>query len=279
MSAPGRVRLEHEAAGDGGRVARLVLDAPHRGNSLDAAMLEQLEAALRSLEPDVRAVALTGAGGRSFSTGYHVPSLLAELERGPSVSDFEEHPLERALRALEAVPVPTVAVVNGNAYGAGCELALTCDLRVAAAEARLCMPPAKLGVLYSATGIRRLLELVGPAVAQELLYTADVVEGPRALAVGLVNRLAPAAELEEAARRLLTTIAGNAPLSIRHTKAIVARLRPPELDAHTLTWVAALREECFRSPEFAARTRRQATQRPPAPPRAAEGPADEGSRS
>lgn len=254
MSAEVRLALE---PAPGGVVARLVLDAPARGNSLDVPMLERLEAHLLTLAArgDVRVVALEGAGERAFSTGYHVPALLEELARGPSVTDFEDHPLERALRALEAAPVPTVAIVNGNAYGAGCELALTCDLRIAAAEARLCMPPARLGVLYSATGIRRLLELVGPAVAQELLFTADPVDGPRALALGLVNRLAPRAELAAAAGRLLETIAGNAPLSVGHTKAIVARLRPPALDEETLRWVAALREECFRSPDFAERTR------------------------
>ena len=142
------------SAADGG--ATVTLTATDRGNSLDAAMLSRRADVRTELagDLDLRVVLLCGAGPRSFSTGYHVPSLLAELAEGQSVSDFENHPLERALRALEAVPVPTVAVVGGNAYGAGCELALTCDLRVAAEEARLCMPPAKLGVLYSATGIR-----------------------------------------------------------------------------------------------------------------------------
>ncbi|MCW8138243.1 MAG: enoyl-CoA hydratase/isomerase family protein [Planctomycetota bacterium] len=101
------------------QVATVVLDAPARGNALDAAMLERLEALLLGLDPDVRVVLVRGAGERAFSTGYHVPSLLDELEQGPSVSDFDGHPLERALRALETVPVPTVALVRGNAYGAG----------------------------------------------------------------------------------------------------------------------------------------------------------------
>lgn len=269
MSGPAQVRLEPLAL-DGAVAARLVIEAPGRGNSLDAAMLEELEAHLLGLDfdPDrgVRVVLLEGAGERSFSTGYHVPSLLAELAEGPSVSDFERHPLERALRALEAVPVPTVAVVGGNAYGAGCELALTCDLRVASECARLCMPPAKLGVLYSATGIRRLLELVGPALTQELLFTGSVIGAERALAVGLLNRVVPRSELATASRELATRIAGNAPLSLRHTKAIVARLRPPELDAETLAWVATLRDECFRSDEFRKRTATLAAKGGAAPP-------------
>ncbi len=238
-----------------GPVATLVLDAPDRGNSLDQDMLASVEAALAALDPGVRVVLVRGAGDRAFSTGYHVPSLLAELEAGPSVSDFEGHPLERALRALEAVPVPTIAVVHGNAYGAGCELALACDLRLAADDARLCMPPAKLGVLYSATGMRRLVELCGPAAAKELLFTGDVVDASRALALGLVNRVVAKAALDEAALAMATTICRNAPLSIRHTKTIFGRwLAPPPLDAATLAEVARLRDECFRSDDFRQRS-------------------------
>lgn len=238
------------------QVATLTLDAPARGNSLDQAMLARVEALLVGLDPDVRVVLLRGAGDRAFSTGYHVPSLLAELAAGPSVSDHEGHPLERALRALEAVPVPTIAVVHGNAYGAGCELALACDVRLAADDARLCMPPAKLGVLYSATGMRRLIELCGPAVAKELLFTGDVVDAGRALTLGLVNRVLPKASLDEAAAAMAATIRRNAPLSIRHTKTIFSRfLAPPQLDAATLAEVSRLRDECFRSDDFNERSR------------------------
>lgn len=238
-----------------GAVATLTLAAPWRGNALDGDMLARLEALLAGLG-DARVVLLRGAGERAFSTGYHVPSLLAELDQGPSVSDFEGHPLERALRALEAVPVPTIALVQGNAYGAGCELALACDLRLAADDARLCMPPAKLGVLYSATGMRRLLELVGPSVGKELLFTAEPVDAARALSLGLVNRVVPKAEAAAAAAALAATIAGNAPLSLRHTKTIFRRfLAPAPLTPDVLAEVAAMRDECFRSDDFRARAR------------------------
>ncbi|MGE0710095.1 MAG: enoyl-CoA hydratase/isomerase family protein [Planctomycetota bacterium] len=250
------VRAERDGA-----ALRLILDAQERGNSLDAAMLARLAELLgeAAADPEVRVVVLEGAGTRSFSTGYHVPSLLAELERGPSVSDFEDHPLERALRALEALPQPSVAVVRGNAYGAGCELALATDLRLAARDARFCMPPARLGVLYSATGTRRLLELVGPALTRELLFTACVVDAERALAIGLVNRLAAPEALDGAARGLIGEIEANAPLSLRHHKTILSRfLAAAPLDQQTLTEVAQLREECFRSPEFARRAARLA---------------------
>lgn len=257
-AAQARVRCV-EAEG----VVRITLDAPERGNSLDAPMLARLEELLRGLDEGVRVVLLEGAGPRAFCTGYHVPSLLAELEAGPSVTDFEAHPLERALRALDAVPVPTVAVVGGNAYGAGCELAIACDLRLAAEEARFCMPPARLGVLYSATGIRRLLELVGPALCREMLYTAEPVDAQRALAAGLANRVVPRERLDEFAARFARTVADNAPLSLRHTKTILRRfLAPPALDAAALAEVARLRAECFASEEFRKRAARLGGRRP-----------------
>ncbi|MBL4848786.1 MAG: enoyl-CoA hydratase/isomerase family protein [Planctomycetes bacterium] len=252
------IRLEFEGA-----IANLIIDAPARGNSLDRELLQQLTAHLELLgDPasrpdDVRVVVLSGAGTRAFSTGYHLPSLLAELEVGPSVSDFASHPLEQALRALEELSLPTIAVIQGNAYGAGCELALACDLRLASDRAKLCMPPAKLGVLYSATGMRRLLELTGPAFTRELLFTATVVDAARALSIGLLNRVVAHPDLEAATATLCAEIAGNASLSIQHTKTILRRyLAPAALGEQELSEIARLRQECFDSPEFAARTAR-----------------------
>ncbi|HBP20822.1 MAG TPA: enoyl-CoA hydratase [Planctomycetes bacterium] len=235
----------------------LTLSAPERGNSLDEAMLSALEGHLRAAASDdeLRLVLLRGAGERSFSTGYHVPSLLAELDQGPSVSDYENHPLERALRALEELPQPSLAAIGGNAYGAGCELALACDLRVASEEARFCMPPAKLGVLYSATGMRRLLELVGPSRTKELLFTACVIDAARAERIGLADRVAPSEAFWDEVERTASAIEGNAPLSIRHTKTILRSfLAPPPLDEAALAEVARLRDECFRSEEFRRRS-------------------------
>lgn len=236
-------------------VASLLLCAPERGNSLDRPMLLRVEEACRDLPPQARVLLLRGAGEKAFSTGYHLPTLLAELAEGESVVDFAHHPLERALRALDAVPVPTLAVVQGSAIGAGCELALTCDLRIAADTASFCMPPAKLGILYSLTGLARLQALCGPAVAQELIYSAETLDAARALAIGLVNRVVPRAGLEAEAAGLAGRIAGNGALSVRHHKALFRRLRAPDPDPATLREVAALRLECFRSEEFRARLR------------------------
>lgn len=238
-------------------VARVTLAAPERGNSLDRELLTRLEEALTDLDPAVRVVLLQGSGARSFSTGYHLQTLLDELDEGASVTDFERHPLERALRALERAPVPTVAVVQGNAYGAGFELALACDLRLASEGARFCLPPARLGILYSATGLRRLVELAGPAAAKELVYTADPVDAAEAHRLGLVNRVVPAGELAAAAAELAGRIARNDPLSLRHHKTLFDRyVRPPGPMAQARREVAALRAECFGSEGFRERTHR-----------------------
>lgn len=251
------VHLEERA-----RLAILTLDSPGRGNAVDRAMLAQLEGHLRAIEARVlasdaaapRALILRGAGEKSFCTGYDVGELIRELAEGPSVTDEASHPLELALKALDDSPLPTIALVHGNAYGAGCELACACDLRVLSDDARLCMPPAKLGVLYSASGIQRLVDLAGLGATREMFFTAEPVPAARALVLGLANRVVPRADATAEAERLAATIAGNAPLSVRGTKVVLRRLRPQPLEPAVRAELAGLRELCFRSRDFAAAT-------------------------
>jgi enoyl-CoA hydratase/carnithine racemase len=252
------------------RVLLLTLSAPERGNAVDREMLGGLERELLDVARRVeggdlaapRAVLLRGQGEKSFCTGYDIAELVRELGEGPSVTDEASHPLEKALRALDECPVPTIALVHGNAYGAGCELASACDLRVAAEDARFCMPPAKLGVLYSASGLRRLAELVGVAAAKEMFFTADPVPAARALSLGLANRVVPKADATNDAQGLAAKIARNAPLSVRGTKTILRRLRPAPLEPAVLLEIARLREECFRSRDFAAAAQAFLTKQP-----------------
>ncbi|MBI3726413.1 enoyl-CoA hydratase/isomerase family protein [bacterium] len=245
------------------RVSVLVLDAEAKGNAVDRALLSALEARLREIEKRVlasdpaapRALILRGAGERAFSTGYDIEELVRELSSGASVVDESSHPLERALRALDECPVPTIALVLGNAFGAGCEIACACDLRVASDDARFCMPPAKLGALYSASGTRRLLELVGLAATREMFFTGEPIAASRALALGLANRVLPRTDALAEASRMAEAIAKNAPLTVRNTKAVLRRLRPGPLDPATAAFVSQLREQCFRSRDFQEATR------------------------
>lgn len=235
-----------------GRVVRLVLDRPARGNALTPALLEALEAAFAGLEKaGARAAVLSGAGGRAFSTGYDLAALAGEIEAvrraAPGSLLAEDHPLERAIRAIDRSPVPIVAAVAGPALGAGCELACACDLRVAGPEASFGFPPARLGIVYSHTGIARLVALVGLAAAKEMCFLGAPVGAARAGEIGLANRVVGAAEVEAEALALARAIAANAPLSVAGTKAILNRCLAPRLGKAELAEIAAIRERAFRS--------------------------------
>jgi enoyl-CoA hydratase/carnithine racemase len=128
------------------------------------------------------------------------------------------------MEAVEAVPCPTIAFLNGSAFGAGGELAATCDLRVARPGVTIGMPPAKLGVVYAPAGLRRFLHLVGPSRAREMFFTGRPVEAEEALAIGLVDRVVPVDEAEEATLALADEIAGNAPLAVQGMKRILRLL-------------------------------------------------------
>jgi enoyl-CoA hydratase/carnithine racemase len=158
-----------------------------------------------------------------------------------------------------------VAALNGHAIGGGLELAVTCDLRVAADSARLGMPPARLGLVYSHTGLRRFLQLVGPAHTRELFFTGRTVPAERALAWGLVDDVVPAGELERFAVDYSARIAANAPLSLRGNKRVLRSLEAAagELDPATERELVELRAACFASHDFAEGVRAFAEKRPP----------------
>lgn len=201
-------------------VALLTLANPERRNVLDAPMATALrEAAERAagLE-EVRCVIVTGSG-TTFAAGAD----LKEVEAASTAENLSYNAqLRAAVDAVAALPVPSIAAVNGHAIGGGLELALACTLRVAAAEAKLGMPEARLGIIPATGGLARLPRLISPATAAKLLLTGDLVEGTDARAIGLVDALAPAAEVLPEALKLAARIATAAPLS---TRAIVEALR------------------------------------------------------
>jgi enoyl-CoA hydratase/carnithine racemase len=254
-AAPG-LRVE---ALEGGRIVRLVIDRPDRGNALTLPLLAALEEAVRALPArGARAAILAGAGERSFSTGYDIEALRAELaavlgaEGEPRPFDPATHPLERALAAITASPVPVVAAVRGTCFGAGMELACACDLRVLGRGARFLMPPARLGVVYSASGIARVVALVGAGAARELFYLAETVDAARADAIGLATRLVDDAAVEETALALARRLASLAPLAIAGMKRVIEeRLLALTLDDAARREVDAIRLAAFRSRDLA----------------------------
>ena len=154
-------------------------------------------------------VVLTGAG-TAFCAGFDI----TRIDGAGGAAGLSE----RLCSRVRALGVPVVAKVNGVASGTGCDLAVSCDLRIASEAARFQMPPVKLGVLYATGGMARLVQTVGQAFARELLICGEPVDAARALAMGLVNRLVPAERLDDETDELATTIAANAPLSVSASK-------------------------------------------------------------
>jgi enoyl-CoA hydratase/carnithine racemase len=234
-------------------VARLTISNVAKRNALDRAVLDGLVQALRDVS--ARCVVLTGEGD-VFSAGYDIGDLAAPEE----AADLLTHPFEAALAALDAVPVPVVAALTGHAFGGGLELAVACDLRVCAPRARLGMPPARLGVVYSATGLRRFVDAIGAARTRELFLTARPVNAGEALSWGLVNEVT--SDVAGRAVALAGEIASLSPLSVRGNKRVLHALIPP-LDPLVEAELLALREEAFRSEDFAEGVRAFTEKRAP----------------
>lgn len=200
-----------------GAIAVITIDnAP--ANAAGRAVISGIGQALLEAEQDhdCRAVILTGAGERFFCSGADVKEFAsAGAEAIATAQDL-------TLR-MEMSRLPIIAAVNGAALGGGCELMLACDLRIASETARFGQPELKLGILPGWGGTQRLTRQIGRAAAMEMLLTGDPVDAQRALALGLVNRVVPAAELTSAARELARELATRAPLSIAATKRAVNR--------------------------------------------------------
>jgi enoyl-CoA hydratase/carnithine racemase len=206
------------------RVARLTISNPAKRNALDHPILDAISETLAELaaEGEARCVVVTGANG-VFSAGYEI----GEFADGKFQEEAERlvaHPFTNAIEALEGYPYPTLAALPGHTIGGGLELALACDLRVAAEGIRLGMPPAKLGLVYSHTGLRRFIDAIGGARTRELFLLANYIDADTALQWGLVNRVVPAGELEALALGLAAELAGNAPLSQAGNKRVMAEL-------------------------------------------------------
>lgn len=258
--AGGHLRLDFPAEA----VARLTLSNPEKRNPLSHAVLDAISETLPRLDHgiDVRCVILTGSG-RAFSAGYDIGAIPDEtFERDAEA--LVAHPFTDAMEAVSAHPYPVVAAINGHCLGGGLELAVRCDLRVCAAEAKLGMPPAKLGLVYGHTGLERFIDTVGVPRTKELFLTGRVFDGPRAEEIGLVHEVHPAAELEARALELAAAIAANAPISMTGNKHAIETLsRFPRLSPKQTEELVELRRACFRSEDFREGVRAFAEKRPP----------------
>jgi enoyl-CoA hydratase/carnithine racemase len=255
--AAGRLRLDFPAD----HVARLTIDSPAKRNALDHEILDAFAATLPEL--DARCLLVT-AIGPVFSAGYDIGNL-PRAEFADRAEALVAHPFHAAIAAVEAFPYPSVAALNGHAIGGGLELALSCDLRLASEEAKVGMPPARLGLVYSHTGLRKFLDTIGAARTRELFFTARNVPARTALQWGLVNEVVAPAELERRAVAYAARIAGHAPLSLRGNKRALRELLAAEgeLDPEVERELVELREACFRTEDFFEGVRAFAEKRAP----------------
>ena len=197
---------------DGVRV--LTIDRPDKLNALNRQTLEALDAAFAAAgeDPAVRTLVLTGSGGKAFVAGADI----AEMNALTAIEGREFSLLgQRLMRRIERLPKPVIAMVNGYALGGGLELAMACHLRVAADSARLGQPEVNLGLIPGFGGTQRLLRLAGRAATLELCLLGTPIDAARALQLGLVNRVVPAADLESETMKLAAQLASAAPLALR----------------------------------------------------------------
>ncbi len=198
-----------------------------------------------------------------FSAGYDI----AAIPEGTFERDAEAlvaHPFQAAMEAISRHPWPTVAAINGHCLGGGLELAISCDLRICAAGAELGMPPARLGLIYGHTGLRKFLDTIGLARTKELFLTGRNVDAAKAERIGLVNEVVADAGLPEAAVELAALIAANAPLSARGNKSAIDTLNAnPILSRQQEAGLVALRESSFASEDLREGIRAFAEKRRP----------------
>lgn len=255
-----------------GGVATVTLDRPERHNALGVRIVGELQEALEKIEGsgEVRAVILTGAGDKAFCSG-------ADLKERAGMDADERWAHNRSMVALAEhlarLQVPTIAALNGLAFGGGLEIALACDFRLAAEGARFALPEVGLGIIPGAGGTQRLPRLVGPTRAKEMILTGRRINAGRALEIGLVSEVVPTESLMEAARALAGEIAANSPLALAYAKAAVDLAAETTLEQGLRYETAAIRatlaSEDYRiglkafaektSPEFPPLSARQIT--------------------
>ena len=223
-------------------VCTLTINRPDRRNALNPEVLLNMGDTLKSLEDaeDVRVVIIRGAGDKAFSSGMDIggggPGLRTERDGKPI------NPLSYGQQSILGYPFPTIAMVYGYAMGAGLDIAVACDLRVAAETAQFAMVPTRLGRVYHYDAIQRFINLVGLSQTKELFFAAKTIDAARAREIGLVDHVVPAEELPQFTYGLAKTIAANGPLAVKGTKAIINKLlecQTPteEAVAEMMAWV------------------------------------------
>ena len=203
-----------------GNIAVATINRPKALNALNSQVLEDLNELVELVKADeeIRALVLTGCGEKAFVAGADIGEMSTLTKAGGEAFGKKGNDV---FRKLETLPIPTIAAVNGFALGGGCELSMSCDIRICADTAVFGQPEAGLGITPGFGGTQRLARLVGMGMAKQLIYTAKNIKADEALRIGLVNAVYPLEELMPAAEKMAETIAKNAPIAVRACKKAI----------------------------------------------------------
>lgn len=233
-----------------GAVGTITFNNPDRHNAMSLDMWRGAEAALKEMIADeVRVVVLTGAGEKAFVAGADISRFGEERKQADAVKEYNAAVKSFQTSLIEA-SVPTIARIGGYCIGGGLGIALGCDIRLASDDSRFAVPAAKLGLGYAANGVDRLMQMVGPAYAKEIFFTARQFDAAEASGMGLVNRVVPRAELDDLVSDYTRRICENAPLTIKAAKVTIGELVKPEGE-RDLALCDRLVADCFASEDYA----------------------------
>ncbi|MSO54193.1 MAG: enoyl-CoA hydratase [Rhodospirillales bacterium] len=233
-----------------GAVGRMIFNNPERHNAVSREMWEAVVEIMAGFatDPAVRVVVVSGAGGKAFVSGADISKFESERASQNAVDRYNAA-THAATEALVNFAKPTLAMIDGYCIGGGMSLALACDMRMCSVGSQFGVPAAKLGLGYGADGVRRLMDLVGPAFTREIFYTARRYTAEEAFAMGLVNRVVPKADLAAQVKELVQSIADNAPLTVASIKKIVGELVKDPAD-RDMAACDRMVKACFASQDY-----------------------------
>lgn len=232
-----------------GAIGWIVFNNPDRRNAVSLDMWQAIPEALAKFQADaeVRVIVLTGAGDKAFVSGADISQFEKQRSSEEAVKRYDATG-EAAQAALAGCEKPVIAMIRGYCIGGGLNIALLCDLRIAAEDARFAIPAAKLGLGYRASSMKNLVDAVGAPNAREIMITGRQFDAAEAKAMGLVHKVVPVDQLEKTVREYTDLISANAPLTMRAAKRIIREVSKSDYDAAACdAWV----KECFASEDYA----------------------------
>jgi enoyl-CoA hydratase len=250
MTSTSISRTEKMIATKEGPIGWIVFNNPARRNAVSVQMWEALSEIVRDYarDPAIRVIVLRGAGGKAFVSGADI-SEFEQKRATPEATEAYRRLSERATLELQYVNKPTIAMIEGFCIGGGVSVALSCDLRIACESARFGVPAARLGLGYELSGVRKLVQVVGPAFAKEIFYTARQFTAQEALAFGLINRAVPDADLESYVGSYAAMIGANAPLTLASIKTIIGEAMKDESQRDEALCDRVV-DQCFNSDDY-----------------------------